>query len=96
MGPPIPPVNKVYTMLTQEEIRRLVGLDSLNPIDQSNSLPMAVRDDHKKFKAKDRQIRGHTVDTCYKIHGYPPGYKFKPNPQVNATEGSYNGGQSES
>uniref|UniRef100_A0A2N9HIV2 Reverse transcriptase Ty1/copia-type domain-containing protein n=1 Tax=Fagus sylvatica TaxID=28930 RepID=A0A2N9HIV2_FAGSY len=22
-------------------------------------------------------ITGHTVDKCYKLHGYPPGYKFK-------------------
>lgn len=23
---------------------------------------------------------GHTVDKCYKIHGYPPGFKHKKNP----------------
>ncbi|KAL6348504.1 hypothetical protein AAG906_009964 [Vitis piasezkii] len=33
-------------------------------------------------------IQGHTIDKCYKLHDYPPGYKFKPkpgtsNPQIN-------------
>ncbi|RVW74392.1 hypothetical protein CK203_056846 [Vitis vinifera] len=35
-------------------------------------------------------IQGHTIDKRYKLHDYPPGYKFKPkagtsNPQINQT-----------
>ncbi|KAL5547625.1 hypothetical protein UlMin_002856 [Ulmus minor] len=30
------------------------------------------------------KILGHTMDQCYKIHGYPPGYKFKINNNSNA------------
>ncbi|KAL5570625.1 hypothetical protein UlMin_027200 [Ulmus minor] len=30
------------------------------------------------------KILGHTMDRCYKIHGYPPGYKFKINNNSNA------------
>ncbi|KAJ0053636.1 hypothetical protein Pint_01350 [Pistacia integerrima] len=30
------------------------------------------------------KILGHTVDRCYKIHGYPPGYKFRSNNNSNA------------
>lgn len=26
------------------------------------------------------QMHGHTIDTCYKIHGYPPGYQPRPKP----------------
>ncbi|KAJ0018876.1 hypothetical protein Pint_10931 [Pistacia integerrima] len=29
------------------------------------------------------KILGHTVDRCYKIHGYPPGYKFRSNNNYN-------------
>lgn len=78
---PIPPITKVYAMLSQEETQRSVRLDSTPSNDQANSLAMAVRDDPKKFKGKDRplcthcKMLGHTVDKCYKIHGYPPGYK---------------------
>lgn len=27
------------------------------------------------------QINGHTIDTCYRIHGYPSGYKYKSKPK---------------
>ncbi|KAA8546796.1 hypothetical protein F0562_003225 [Nyssa sinensis] len=30
------------------------------------------------------KILGHTVDRCYKIYGYPPGYKFRSNNNSNA------------
>ncbi|KAL5550577.1 hypothetical protein UlMin_000753 [Ulmus minor] len=30
------------------------------------------------------KILGHTMDRCYKIHGYPPGYKFRSNNNSNA------------
>ncbi|KAK4488081.1 hypothetical protein RD792_003823 [Penstemon davidsonii] len=39
------------------------------------------------FKKKDKptcahcNIQGHTIDKCYKLHGYPPGYQFKPKQQ---------------
>nr|XP_023901990.1 uncharacterized protein LOC112013839 [Quercus suber] len=29
---------------------------------------------------------GHTVDKCYKLHGYPPGYKHKGKPNSNANQ----------
>jgi len=29
---------------------------------------------------------GHTVDTCYKKHGYPPGYKFYNNNRANQVD----------
>ncbi|KAJ0078062.1 hypothetical protein Patl1_37338 [Pistacia atlantica] len=31
------------------------------------------------------RILGHTVDRCYKIHGYPPSYKFRSNNNYNAS-----------
>ena len=36
-----------------------------------------------RFQKKDKpfcthcNFQGHTVDQCYKLHGYPPGYKQK-------------------
>lgn len=52
-------------------------------------LTMATRIDPNKkpsvvYKKRDRPLcthcglNGYTVDTCYKLHGYPPGYKPKP------------------
>ncbi|KAL5552689.1 hypothetical protein UlMin_040090 [Ulmus minor] len=34
---------------------------------------------------KHCKILGHIMDRCYKIHGYPPGYKFRINNNSNAT-----------
>lgn len=50
---------------------------------------MATKFDQTKkvgppFRKKDRpicfycNIPGHTIDQCFKLHGYPPGYKPKP------------------
>ncbi|KAK4487002.1 hypothetical protein RD792_006317 [Penstemon davidsonii] len=39
------------------------------------------------FKKKDKpicahcNIQGHTIDKCFKLHGYPPGFQFKPKQQ---------------
>ncbi len=35
-------------------------------------------------------LLGHLVDKCYKLHGYPPGYKFnKPHPAGSAHNNSH-------
>ena len=97
----IPPITKAYAMLSQEETQRSIGSDVIPSNDQSHSLAMAVRDDQKKFKGKERplcthcKMLGHTVDKCYKIHGYPPGYKFKNKTQANTVEVSNHGGAME-
>ena len=39
-------------------------------------------------KGKDRLVcthcgkTGHTVDKCYKLHGFPPRFKFKNKPSI--------------
>lgn len=43
-----------------------------------------------KYQKRDRpycthcKILGHSVDHYYKLHGYPPGYKFRSNNNTNA------------
>ncbi|XP_073127499.1 uncharacterized protein [Henckelia pumila] len=49
-------------------------------------------DYHGKFKARRKErpycthcdVHGHTLETCYQIHGYPPGYKHKPRPRMES------------
>ena len=90
---PIPPINKVFAMVSQEEKQRSVGIDVLGGSDQTNSMIMAVKEDQKRPAKKDRplcthcKMLGHTVDKCFKLHGYPPGYKPKVKGQANASEG---------
>nr|POF27022.1 hypothetical protein CFP56_40387 [Quercus suber] len=37
-------------------------------------------------------MAGHTIEKCYKLHGYPPGYKPKGKPIANANQASFNSG----
>ena len=79
---PIPPINKVFSLIIQEERQRSIGSSSANTADAQ--LAFAAKAAPKsKGQKKDRPIcshcgiPGHTVDKCFKIHGYPPGYKTK-------------------
>ena len=83
---PIPSVDKVYSLLIQEEKQRSIGHGSNNgPFVESTALAAkAFMHGSKTFKkGKERPtcshcgLLGHTVEKCYKIHGYPPGYKTK-------------------
>ncbi|XP_022145891.1 uncharacterized protein LOC111015239 [Momordica charantia] len=80
---PIPPMNKVFSLLIQEERQRAIG--TINP--PLPSMAMAVAEISKRnsatqFRRKDNRsfcthcgLRGHVIDKCYKLHGYPPGYR---------------------
>ncbi|XP_075670228.1 uncharacterized protein LOC142639996 [Castanea sativa] len=84
---PIPFVDKVYSLLIKDEKQRSIGQGSSNgPFVESTALAAAKAMIHgsKSFKrGKERPtcshcgLLGHTVEKCYKIHGYPPGYKIK-------------------
>ncbi|KAA8536734.1 hypothetical protein F0562_029212 [Nyssa sinensis] len=103
----MPPINRVFSLIVQEEQQRRTNLSS----DSSNStgtMAFVVKTDvaksggsgsqnsqnsnssASKNQKRDRpycthcKILGHTVDRCYKIHGYPPGYKFRSNNNSNA------------
>ena len=91
---PLPPINKVFSLVTQEEHQRQVGSQSILAIDSTNSIAFAVSHEwspslsyvpkgpnHTRGPKKERpfcthcQYHGHTVEKCYKLHGYPPGFK---------------------
>ncbi|KAA8535110.1 hypothetical protein F0562_030113 [Nyssa sinensis] len=56
------------------------------PQNSQNSNSSASKNQKRdKLYCMHCKIRGHTVDRCYKIHGYPPGYKFRSNNNSNAT-----------
>ena len=83
---PIPSVDKVYSLLIQDEKQRSIGQGSSNgPFVESTALAAkAFIHGSKTFKkGKERPtcshcgLLGHTVEKCYKIHVYPLGYKTK-------------------
>ena len=88
---PIPSLSKIYSLMIQEETQRsipnapVVKLDSIVlaakvSTDQVNHVTNLV---NSGGKGKDRLVcthcgkTGHTVDKCYKLHGFLLGFKFK-------------------
>ncbi|XP_073023649.1 uncharacterized protein [Primulina eburnea] len=87
---PLPPIYRIFALIVQEERQRSVD-SRYSGNNVTGSLAFAVKSEqpqkHSNYKgyASQRErpfctkcnIHGHTIETCYKIHGYPPGYKFK-------------------
>uniref|UniRef100_A0A2N9GXX7 Retrotransposon Copia-like N-terminal domain-containing protein n=1 Tax=Fagus sylvatica TaxID=28930 RepID=A0A2N9GXX7_FAGSY len=83
---PLPSINKVFALVSQEERQRELNSRPILHAVESGSTAFAVTNykpygGNKNFGKKERPvcshcgITGHTVEKCYKIHGYPPGYK---------------------
>nr|XP_023915870.1 uncharacterized protein LOC112027432 [Quercus suber] len=93
---PIPSLSKVYSLMIQEETQRSIPNTSVVKVD-STALAVKVSTDQANSainlvnsggKSKDRPVcthcgkTGHTMDKCYKLHGFPPGFKFKNKPAM--------------
>lgn len=99
LSDPLPPINKVFSLILQEEKQREIASailptpDSLAFLSRSSNSGSGVvpRYGHNaggnQFVKKERPlcshcgVVGHTVDKCFKLHGYPPRYK---NPKAKA------------
>ncbi|XP_073119931.1 uncharacterized protein [Henckelia pumila] len=80
-----------FALVIQEERQRTIGISS-HDSSSSNGMIFAIKNEqrHKPSQSRNGQTiqrgrpyctachkPGHTVETCYKIHGYPPGYKHR-------------------
>ena len=85
---PLPPLNKVFSLVIQQERQFLTdgGLETrslVNAVESSSQRstrsgsprPRSGSGSGAKRLCSHCGRTGHTVDTCYKKHGYPPGYK---------------------
>ncbi|KZV48565.1 hypothetical protein F511_32101 [Dorcoceras hygrometricum] len=101
MMEPLPIISKVFALVVQEERQRSihhgtakisidhhVSLNNVNSnIVNSTTTPRVPRSGKgDKVVCSHCHFRNHTVDKCYKLHGYPPGHpKLKQQlPQSNA------------
>ncbi|XP_052205378.1 uncharacterized protein LOC127810140 isoform X2 [Diospyros lotus] len=91
---PIPPINKVFALVVQEENQRTILNSKVSdPVALAVKHGM-VKTDQNKSQKKERAIcthcgfHGHTIDKCYKLHGYPPGYK--PKQRFNPSQTNFN------
>ncbi|CAL2239954.1 unnamed protein product [Prunus armeniaca] len=76
---PLPMVRKAYSLITQEEKQRDLG--SSQAITEPEA--MAVRNNLRSNSSGRQPLHyshcdrdHHTVDKCYKLHGYPPGHRL--------------------
>ncbi|XP_023913299.1 uncharacterized protein LOC112024884 [Quercus suber] len=84
---PVPSLSKVFSLLLQDEKQRKVGAGKKFLVDTSAALAAFGSKPRNtktfvKFKNGRPQCThcgamGHVVDKCFKLHGYPPGYKSK-------------------
>ena len=87
----LPFVNKAHYLFILEEMQRFV-----HNVARVESTALATKDSGSNFKGKDRPLcthygkLGHTMDKCYKLHGFPPGFKFKNNKNATAHQVSTN------
>ena len=93
---PIPPLSKVFSLLLQDEKQRKVSARKKALTEIATALaalgPKSVGNVKNFNKSRiDRPqcthcgAMGHVVDKCYKLHGYPPRYKFKNKSQTFAS-----------
>ncbi|KAL5538790.1 hypothetical protein UlMin_043923 [Ulmus minor] len=91
MMDPFPSINRVFSLVIQEERQRNIGLGStisnaepmsFNSGSTSSINPSSVNYSSSKSR-KDKLIcthcgyNGHTRDRCYKLNGYHPGWKLR-------------------
>ena len=94
MYDPFPLMSKVYSLVLQGESHKNTRHGSLTSL-QSNAMAMYTNSKgnsnwNKGNGKKDKPfcihciMQGHTIEKCYKLHGYPPGYKPKGKAGSNA------------
>ena len=112
---PLPPINKVCALISQEEHQRKVGVHASSSSNCASTMAFVVKNDNSKrsrdnvgaynsenynsggnrtnynssnynsggYKGQRKErpfcthfkFHGHTIEKCYKIHSYPPGFK---------------------
>ena len=76
----MPPLSKVLSLILQDENQRKVGAAKKMQLDIAIALASALAAKNvKKGRPQCTHFgaMGHLVDKCFKLHGYPLGYKFK-------------------
>ncbi|XP_057961040.1 uncharacterized protein LOC131153036 [Malania oleifera] len=91
MYEPLPSINKVYALVLQEESHKNAGHggsyaakpDTMAMYANSRGSSSGNSGWNKENSKKEKpmcthcNMLGHTIDKCFKLHGYPPGYKSK-------------------
>lgn len=85
----LPSVNKAFYLVQQFERQKLITSGSLGTSSDGSAYNANRQSNGKDKKTKDNRkcdfchMKGHVKDKCYKLHGYPPNWRFK---KANAAE----------
>ncbi|XP_068650569.1 uncharacterized protein [Aristolochia californica] len=80
---PMSPINRVFSLIVQEERQRKTTHTSDSNTHNTPTGTMAFANNNK-FHCNHCKRDGHTIDHCYKLHGYPSGSKSKTKNYSNA------------
>ncbi|CAL9031134.1 unnamed protein product [Prunus brigantina] len=84
---PLPSVRKAYSLVTQEEKQREIGSSTTEHFSIAAAIQNTKSNNFSQNRSRGHDANGnplhcsycdrdyHTVETCYKLHGYPPGHK---------------------
>ena len=104
MQEPFPSISKIYILVLQEESHKSIGHRG-SFSSQSDTVAMYVNSKGNSSNSnwnkgnnnkRERPLcthcnmLGHTVEKCYKLHGYPPEYKHKGKANATANQVSSN------
>ncbi|XP_031096896.1 uncharacterized protein LOC116001145 [Ipomoea triloba] len=80
---PLPDVGEAFSMISQQERQISVGSNSLGDITEASAFFTKSENNNRRSFPNQKQrpvcsycgYTGHTIERCYKKHGYPPGWK---------------------
>ncbi|KAG7549162.1 Retrotransposon Copia-like N-terminal [Arabidopsis thaliana x Arabidopsis arenosa] len=96
MMDPLPEFTKIYNFISQDEQQRVLTSAPVpdNPVFQATMTyqkPKGFQQGRPRPLCTHCGLLGHTIARCYKLHGYPPGYKIPPAPgtSVDNSKGKF-------
>ncbi|KAG7568260.1 Retrotransposon gag domain [Arabidopsis thaliana x Arabidopsis arenosa] len=96
MMDPLPEFTKIYNFISQDEQQRVLTSAPVpdNPVFQASMAyqrPKGFQQGRPRPLCTHCGLLGHTIARCYKLHGYPPGYKIPPAPgtSVDNSKGKF-------
>ncbi|GJT29927.1 ribonuclease H-like domain-containing protein [Tanacetum coccineum] len=74
----LPEVRDAFLIIAREESHRGISSSSVK-----TEKPQASVGDYNHLLCKNCGLKGHTIERCFEIIGYPPGFKRNPNLKVS-------------
>ncbi|XP_024028205.1 uncharacterized protein LOC21412626 [Morus notabilis] len=87
---PLPSVAKIFNLVVQEERQQTIGAVVASQPSESMAFNVAsptpstavvgshTRPRRERLLCTHCGLQGHTVEKCFRLHGFPPGYRSKP------------------